>query len=482
MSEPYRTMYEYWKDLAGRQPEKRMLGDASHQLTAAECASLIERLAARFSDLSIGKGDYVAFRACRTVPTLIALFALRALGACAVLTDPRREPSEYLMETLVPIPVTSFAGQEDGLFAVSALETVSRFDLFSLPEASFAPFGADADEPAFVIFTSGSTGRKKAVVLSEANLISNLIDSAPLGAYFDDDIALGSVPVDHVFGLALLTGVVVLGYSLYLPEKTDVESLLDAIEREKITRMNGVPSLYLAMCERKGERDLSSLRAGFIGGSPVTEEQFRYMEETLQMTLVPVYGMSECIGISCASWKDPVSVRASGVGPVYPMNTVVIRKDDGSTAAPMEEGEVCVKGPMRMLGYWGEKMDPDEFFPTGDLGYLDETRVLHLSGRKKDIIIRNGNNLSAVRIEQAILSFNGIREAVVVGISDRLQGEVPVALVVGEGTEESVREGLMTILQKNEIPARIVFTGSVPKTASGKPDKQRIKKELGQGA
>ena len=478
MLENHMTMYEYWKALADRQPDKRMLGDPSYCLLAQECVSWIERLAARFSALSIGPGDYVALRARRNVPTILALFALRAIGACAVLTDPRQDPAEYLADSLVPIPVKAFAEQTAGMeLAVTSDGAEERFDILSLPPVSGAIEGADAFGPAFIIFTSGSTGLKKAVVLSESNLISNLIDSGPLGLYLEDDIALGSVPVDHVFGLALLTGVVVHGYTLYLPEKTDLVSLLDTIERERITRMNGVPSLYLAMCDQKGDRDLSSLRAGFIGGSPVTEQQFRYLEETLQMTLVPVYGMSECIGISCASWKDPVSVRASGVGPVYPMNTVVIRKEDGRNAAPMEEGEILVNGPMRMIGYWGQKLEPDAFFATGDLGYLDEKGVLHISGRKKDIIIRNGNNLSTVRIEQALLSLPGVKAAAVVGMPDRLQGEVPYALVEGKGTEASLLESLSGILQKNELPARVLF-GAIPKTASGKPDKPRIRKEM----
>ena len=330
------------------------------------------------------------------------------------------------------------------------------------------------EDPAFIIFTSGSTGKNKAVVLSEWNLISNLIDSAPLGYYSRDDIALGALPLTHVFGLALLTGALVLEYSIYFPEMISVPGLLDCIEREGITRMNGVPSLYLAMADESEGRDLRSLRAGFIGGGPVTREQFAYIEEKLGMTLISVYGMSECIGISCASYQDPRDVRASGVGPVYPMNRVRILDECGQEVPTGKEGEILVNGPMRMLGYYGSPLTKEEFFPTGDLGYLDETGVLHLSGRKKEVIIRKGNNLSPLRIEEAFLSLPGIRTCVVVGLPDEKEGEIPAAMIVGTYDESA----LGNLLHKNELPAFVLPVESIPLTASGKPDKPKIKEIL----
>jgi len=325
-----------------------------------------------------------------------------------------------------------------------------------------------------VIFTSGSTGKSKAVVLSENNLISNLLDSRPLGAYFENDRALGALPLEHVFGLVLLAGCAVLGYSLFFPERTDIPALLSCIEREKITRMNGVPSLYLALSEQCGAYDLSSLRAGFIGGGPVTAEQFARIERSLGMTLIPVYGMSECVGISCASWRDGQAERASGVGRVYPMNEVKFLLPDGGEAAPGQEGEICVRGPMRMLGYSGSPLPEDAFFPTGDLGFLDEKGVLHLSGRKKELIIRNGNNLSPRRIEDALLRLPGVSAAAVVGLPDERQGEAPYAMVSGEVDESA----LQALLHKNEWPAGILSVDALPLTASGKADKTKIREVL----
>ena len=475
-----RSILSYLNELAFSQPDKRLLGDETRWMSARVVLDLVERTGAAFRRMGIGGGAYAALRAQRTLFTALMMLGLRAAGAVAVLTEPKQEIKEILDESESPVPVQAVIEQtERTVFRVSwpDEEKASReIDLISLPPVDGPLTPARAMEPAFVIFTSGSTGKSKAVVLSEANLVNNLIDSRPLGSYREDDLALGSVPLHHVFGLVLLTGVAVLGYGMFFPEKTDVGGLMAAIEKERLTRMNAVPSLYLAMADRRGEYDLSSMRAGYIAGGPVTEKQFIYIEEALQMTLISVYGMSECVGISCSSYRDPQAVRAAGVGPFYPMNTGKIIRDDGTEANVMEIGEICVNGPVRMLGYLGHPMGKDEFLHTGDLGYVDGTGVLHLTGRKKDIIIRNGNNLSPRKIEQAILAVPGVKEAVVVGLTDERQGEVPAAMVVAGAEVQSIEP----ILHKNELPVLYHFVKSLPMTASGKPDRQKIKEVLAQ--
>ena len=473
------TWYTYLRETADLTPNKFLFGDATRKISALETLALSEHLAARFLSAGIKAGDYVALRAHRNVVTVLALVGLRAIGAVAVLTDPRRPCNAFLTDCLLPLPITAIVEQTEGTrFSVTTADGVSSFDLFALPPVRLSLDARDPSEPSFVIFTSGSTGAKKAVVLPESALICNLIDSAPLGDYSTQDVALGALPLDHVFGLALLTGVFVLRYALFLPKETDVSALLRTIDQEKITRMNGVPSLYLAMCEQAEDHDLSSLRAGFIGGSPIGADRLARIEETLGMTLIPVYGMSECIGISCADAHDSLRVRAEGVGRIYPMNTGAILLPSGREAGPNEEGEICVKGPMRMLGYFGQPLSPDEWLHTGDLGYLDANGVLHLCGRIKDIIIRNGYNLAPTRIENALLSLPGVKAAAVVGLDDPLQGEVPAAMVVSDRDEAALLKELSDRLQKNELPVLIQTVEALPMTASGKPDKTRIREIL----
>lgn len=458
-----RTLHSFLIEYASRDPDRKLLGGRAGWLTAAQVLDKVEMLSEQLRQQGICRGAYVALRAYRSVDTAIRILALQALGAVAVLTDPRYTPADFLKRSGISIPVCAWM---DG----DSLQIVFR------PESD--PRSPDAREPGFVIFTSGSTGKPKAVMLSQYNLVNNLIDSRPLGYYCDDDIALGALPLDHVFGLVLLAGVCVLGYGICFPENTTVSALLSCIEKERITRMNGVPSLYLAMAEQADHYDLSSLRAGFIGGGPYTPEQLRRIEAALGMVLIPVYGMSECIGIACGDWKDPQSIRARGVGRIYSMNTCRISLPDGSEAPSGETGEIRVTGPARMVGYYPDRIPEEELLPTGDLGYLDEAGFLHITGRKKDIIIRNGVNLSPQPIEAALLSIPGVRAACVVGMPHSLQGETPWALVVGSRTAKELFALLPGLLPKNQIPAEICVAEQMPMTSSGKPDKTAVREVL----
>ena len=454
-----RSLHSFLTEYAARCPERRLLGDPGGWMTAAQVLKAVEERAGKLRHLGVGCGGMTALRAYRSTETAVTILALQALGAVAVLTDPRHGIREFLSGSDIP---------------VSAMIDGERIEVLSPASGHGSP---DPKDPGFIIFTSGSTGKPKAVMLSQYNLVNNLLDSAPLGDYREEDVALGILPMDHVFGLALLAGICVLGYGLYLPEGKDIPAILGAIESQGITRMNGVPGLYMAMAEAAGGYDLSSLRAGFIGGGPWTPERFSYMEERLGMTLIPVYGMSEFVGIACADYRTSQRERALGGAPFYSMNRGKILLPDGGDAAPGQVGEVCVDGPARMVGYFGDDTPREAMLRTGDLGYLDEAGCLHLTGRKKDIIIRNGVNLSPRRIEDAILAIPGVTDAAVVGLPDQRAGDLPWAMVACDRAIDFAAE-LAGRLHKNEIPAGFFQVESLPKTPSGKPDRQAIREVL----
>ena len=340
-----RTLLSYLRSLAAEHPKKPMLGAPGRWLDAQTVLTLTERLGAALRGVGIRSGDPVAFRAERGAASALMLLGLRAAGGLAVLTDPHHEVNEYLSRCGADIPVRAVAEPAgNGVFTVSVDGAEYTLALSALPPAAHPLPEQNAKDAGYVIFTSGSTGKSKAVVLSDYSLVNNLLDAHPLGYYKENDIALGALPLEHVFGLVLLAGTAVLRYGLFFPEKTDIPSLLKAIETERLTRMNGVPSLYMAMAERSEGYDLSSLRAGFIGGGPCTPAQFVYIEKALDMTLIPAYGMSECVGITSASYRDPQEERANSVGRFYARNTGKILLDDGSEAATGQEGEICVDG------------------------------------------------------------------------------------------------------------------------------------------
>lgn len=470
----------FLEGLVASDPALPLLGGGGSWLDAGTVAAIAAHIGSRLRQIGLRPGDLTAFRPGRDVPSALMLLGLCSAGATAVLADPRQPLEETLSCAETPLPVKAkieHCGQSS--FVLTWLDSPERpsvlIDLYALPPSAGQHAPRASTAPAFIIFTSGTTGKCKAAVLSESNLISNLLDSQPLGDYRAGDRALGCLPLHHVFGLVLLAGAAVLGYGVYYPEKMDADALLAAIERQKLTRMNGVPALYLALADACGGIGPRSLRAGFIGGGPVTAEQFARIEESLGMTLIPVYGMSECVGISCASWQDSRAARAEGVGRFYSMNTGKILRPDGTEAAVGEEGEIWVTGPARMIGYYGKPLTREALFPTGDMGYLDEGGVLRLTGRRKEIVIRNGNNISLRRIEEALLRLPDVRDAAVVALPDERQGEVPAAMIVADQ-----RRPLAPDLRKHEIPVLYHYVEKLPLTASGKPDRQRIREVLAQ--
>ncbi|MBQ9307722.1 MAG: long-chain fatty acid--CoA ligase, partial [Clostridia bacterium] len=430
--------------------EKPLWGDKDGRLSAETIRERILGLAAHFQAEGLGAGDLVGLVPERNVRDAVTLMALRHIGACAVLLHPRNEVSFALAGRI-----------DDGGRFVRTGEAKVPY-----PDAGY------------VVFSSGSTGEPKAVCLSDDNFIWNLLDSCPFGCYEADDVALGALPLDHVFGLVLLLGTLVLGYRLYFPESTAPEHLLKAIREQGITRMNGVPSLYLKLAELATTQETSTLRAGFVGGGPMSEAQFAIIEASLGMTLIPVYGMSECIGIACADGRSPQEVRKGCVGRVYPMNRVRIRRADGTWAREGEEGEILVDGPSRMLGYLPAEEAREEMFPTGDLGRLTGEGLV-LTGRKRDIIIRCGMNLRPRKIEEALRDIKGVMDAAVVGIPSDTEGEVPAAMVCPAFLEPAkISEQLAQVLSRLEMPVCILAADALPVTRTGKPDRTRIRKEL----
>lgn len=442
-----KTIYEYFRDFALARPDDKFLFDENVCYTVFDTFRLICSFASKMSALGISAGKKVAVRATRSVKTIISFFALQFIGAIAVLFDPREKLPQY----------------EFVLFEDKLCGPEFNVDLFSCKETCFTPV-SDSTANTVTIFTSGSTDTPKTVELSQYNFINNSLDTAYIGGYASDDINIDIVPIHHVFGLALIFTAVVTQHCIFVPEHLDADYIVRSIIKYRVTRLNGVPSLYLSMARSPLVAGISTLRYGLIGGAPCSKEQFYEIESKTGITLIPVYGMSECVGISCGSFNDSFEQRRTSVGRTYSMNEVKIAGD----------GEILVKSPAMAKGAVVE----DGWLHTGDLGFFDKSGYLHINGRKKDIIIRNGNNLSAVAIEQKILKIQGVKDVCVVGVADEREGEVPAAMIVlSDGVLLSdVKKSLCNVMVKNEFPKHVICARSIPLTSSCKPDKQIIKK------
>lgn len=485
-----KTYYDYLRAFVQEQPDRFMIGWGDTWMTNSQILERVESTAYFMRQQGVKKGDLVAIMMSNSVQSTVALLALQSINTLAVLCDCRHPVESYLRDCITEIPASyiitneeTTRGSWDGeqlVFIDRATGQKTPMEVLELPSHP-CPGEEDADPtaPGFIIFTSGSTGKRKAVMLSQYGIISTLHANAELAYYGPYDIALGLLPMDHIFGLILMSGTWVLRHAIYLARDNKMPTILAAIQDKKVTRLNGTPQLFLGLAAMKDQYDLSSLKAGLVGGAPCTPAQFRTIEESLGVTLSNIYAMTEYTHIAVSNWREPRQIRAANNGKFCAMNNGKILRPDGSEAAVGEVGEICVDGPARMVGYYGDPASFQGMIHTGDLGVVDAEGYLTICGRLKDIIIRHGNNLAPKRIEDAILSVPGVKNVCVKGVSNQEEGEVPCAMVVAPGvTRETIEAHISGLLNKNELPFGYLFAEELPVLGIGKPDKQGIQKAL----
>lgn len=490
-----KSILEYFQEYAAQCPDKRFLFDEGRCYTVEGAYRESVTIGNRLHAYGVSAGSAVALRCTRSLDTCLIYLALQMMGAMTLLTDPHQNAEDFLRGAGAQAGfIITNEGASDNISANGNWEVSGHGPLEigwpAREEECIFPAVKDLHAPATVVFTSGSTGKGKGVMLSQYNLVNHIRNFSVSGCYWETDVSAELLPVHHVFGLAVLLMGLIKRYCILFPKTVDIKYVAECVEAHRITRLDGVPSFALALAEHHRNTNFraDSLRVGVVGGAPSTKAQFDFIEQELGIQLLPVYGQSECIGITGANETQSGSVRSSTVGKFLPMNEGFILDESGEEVPPGEEGEICVRGPAVMLGYLGdeeatrEAIDGEGQLHTGDLGWLDEEGNLHVSGRKKDIIIRNGINIPAGKIEEALHTLEAVSRAAVVGVPHEKWGEVPCALVVLKNgramLEEEIKKALEPRLAKNEMPERILFAQTLPLTSSGKPDKQKIKKML----
>ncbi len=340
----------------------------------------------------------------------------------------------------------------------------------------------DADDAlALLLYTSGTTGEPKGVMLSHANLASN---TAAVIAYLQltqEDRIVSVLPFYYAYGASVLHthlasgACLVLGPSLVFPVQ-----LLDALQHHRATGFSGVPSTYVLlmdMLERRGH-DLSSLRYLTQAGgamAPATADRVRAVLPHARLFLM--YGQTEAT--SRISWLPPerLDEKRGSVGIPVQDTQWRILCEDGHPASTGEDGEVCVRGPGIMQGYWNNPAATatvlrDGWLHTGDLGHVDADGYLFLQGRRSDMIKTGAHRVHPTDVEEVIAELPGIREAAVVGVDDATLGQVIKAFVVaddlGPRAEDRIKAHCRARLAAYKIPRHITFVEALPRTASGK--------------
>ena len=476
--------------------------------TYGQVDSDAEALAAALASLGLGAGDRLALVLPPRPEFAIAMLAAAKLGATIVPLNPRLTSAElqYALRhsgAVCAVTIEEASGVDYlALFEelmpqlpdLRHLVTVGEEDLWYddrifqfedlVSSGAGRDFRAAEIEPGdrfALVYTSGTIGKPKAVELSHANLIAAAAGFADRVGLRPEDRVIGVTALFHVFGLGPgLLSSLLAGASLVLQERTDAASTLDDIARHRATVHYGVPTLFvseLSELERR-EVELSTLRLAVVAGAPVSDELVDRIEAGMGVKVTTAYSLTETAStVSASSPADRSDQRRFTVGRPMAGTQVRVLETDGVELPVESVGEIAVRGPGVMLGYFRQPretkaaFDRDGFFLTGDLGILDEEGYLHLVGRRKDVIIRSGFNVHPREVEARIESHPAVQEVAVVGVPDPLLGEAICACVVPvEGaivTGREIVDWSRETLADDKIPDLVRFVDELPRTDTG---------------
>jgi long-chain acyl-CoA synthetase len=469
--------------------EGRLLTNLDQDRAACRLAHVLRRL-------GVGTGDRVMVMLPNCPEVIQSYGAILKVGGVIVpviflLGD--KEVGHILADSEAKIVITSQdmlwkvegqAGTRPSLRHVLLVDgggdgrTLSLVEEMARESERFTTVERRDEDLAVILYTSGTTGVPKGVALSHANLESNARSAAQLFDLDRSDWAVAVLPLSHSYGLTVMNAGYILGTRAALLRWFNPEDVLRTIQEFKAVSMSGVPTMfvYLLNYPDAGRYDTSSMRMWGSGAAPLPVEIVEPFEKKFGGTLLEGYGLTEASPVVSAH-RLSGRRKLGSVGQPLPGVQVSIQDDEDRALPVGELGEVCVKGPNVMLGYY---RSPEEtartirqgWLHTGDMGRLDEDGFLYIVERKKDLIIRGGFNIYPREVEEALYAFPGIAEAAVVGRPDAVMGEEAVAFVVlrdgARATAEEIIAFCESRLARFKCPKQVRFVDALPKSPIGK--------------
>ncbi|MCW8383043.1 acyl-CoA synthetase [Streptomyces justiciae] len=485
---------------ARKTPHRTALVHGDTTWTYAQLYERTTRLAHALRARGVRRGDRIAYLGPNHPSYLETLFAAGTLGAVFVPLNIRLAGPEIAYQladsgTKALVYGPQYAGRVAGLPGdtdVRAYVEVGAEYEEELARSSSEPIDQPVapDDTCIIMYTSGTTGRPKGAMLTHGNLTWNALNVLVDTDLIADERALVSAPLFHTAGLNMLTLPVLLkGGTCVLVEAFDPSATFDLIERHRITFMFGVPTMFeqIARHPRWPDADLSSLRILTCGGSPVPTSMIAVYQER-GLTFLQGYGMTEAAPGTLFLDAEHAVGKAGSAGVPHFFSDVRVVRPDMAPVDVGETGEVVIRGPHVMPGYWGLPEETaasftDGWFRSGDAARVDEDGYVFIVDRIKDMIISGGENIYPAEIEDLLLTHPDIVECAVIGVPDDKWGEVPRAVVVPrEGASldpDAVLASLAGRLAKYKIPKSVVLAAELPRTASGKLLKSRVRTRYG---
>lgn len=515
--------YHYLFDQIAQHPERPALIFQGRSTSYREVGAQIDAFAASLTRKGLQKGDCIAIMLPNSPQAVIAIYGAMRAGLIPALINPMYTPQEIqhalnesgaqaflFLDLFWPrvaqvkaVPHRIWTGVQDALgFPLSFLyklkakppkvpagEAYHMKDLLAEPSTGFTPVLINPSEDAAVlIFTGGTTGLAKGVHLTHRNIVANLTQILEWVPRSPDrvDQVLCILPVFHSFAFTAGLGyALACGSTAILMPKPDAEQTLKLVQKYKVTILPGVPTLYTSLLQhpRVSEFDLKSIRVCISGAAPLPLELLQRFETMTGARILEGYGLTETSPVTHCNPYQGERIAGSVGLPLPDTEVRIIDLETGVDLGPGQEGEVLIRGPQVMKGYWGRPAETEAVLKegwlyTGDIGKVDENGFLYIVDRKKDLVISSGFNVYPREIDEVFYQHPAVLEACAIGVPDEYRGEaIKVYVVKRPGLEVSEQE-LMNHCRERlaayKRPREVQFVDSLPKSIIGKV----LRKEL----
>ncbi|HZG81008.1 MAG TPA: long-chain fatty acid--CoA ligase [Brevibacillus sp.] len=531
---PRVSLTHFLEQSAATYPDNNAIYFMGKRITYRELLDLSYQFANGLIKRGVKKGDRVAIMLPNVPQTVICYYGALFAGATVVMTNPLYTERELIhqlndsgAETIITLDllykrvasvrsstplkrlIITSIGDYLPFFKRMLYPLVQKKDghnpqvtygsdvepfLSVLKESANNPVKIEVDpehDIALLQYTGGTTGVAKGVMLTHANLIANAVQCKAVlyKLKMGRDRILGALPLFHVYGMTtVMNKGISIAAEIILVPKFDVKQILELISKTKPTLFPGAPTMYIGLINHPDlqKYDLSSIEACVSGSAPLPVEVKNRFEELTGGKLVEGYGLTEASPVTHSNPIWGKSITGS-IGLPWPdTDSRVLDPSTGEELPTGQIGELAVKGPQVMVGYWNRPEDTaavlkDGWLLTGDMGYMDEDGYFYIVDRKKDMIIAGGFNIYPREVEEVLFEHPAIQEAAVIGVPDPYRGETVKAFVVlkqgMEASEEELEKHCREKLAAYKIPRLYEFRSELPKTMVGKVLRRQLQEE-----
>jgi long-chain acyl-CoA synthetase len=463
------------------------------------------RFANALARLGIKAGDRVSLYSQNAVEWIVTYYATLKCGAvinpvnvmltpeevCFVTNDcgariivASADKGEALVDVKERTPLEHIV-----LFGRANIPGTLDFDALCAAESeAFEPVPRKPEDMSTIGYTSGTTGHPKGAMLAHRAVMTNSLMTANMHMRTIDDICVTALPCAHVYGNIVMNGTFITGMTLVLMPRFDPVEALGLIEKHRATMFEGVPTMFMYMLNEPSfdDHDLSSLVRSTVGGQMMPVAKMEEVERRFGCPLLELWGMTEIAGLGLTHPAYGYNRLGSiGVAIPYVEARIADVSDAGVTMPVGEVGELMVRGPITMMGYFGNEeatkatIEPDGWLHSGDLGRMDADGYVFIVDRKKDMIITGGYNIYPAELERVVAAHPSVALVAVGSQKDELKGEVAKAYVVLKTGAEPDADGILAHCRKHlaayKVPRSVQFVADLPKTSTGKVMRRELK-------